>query len=198
MRLEEVFKIVLGYEGGFSNDPSDRGGKTKYGITNGTLLSAQSKGWMPGNLRIEDITQEHAMKIYELGYWKPVRADELPEPLDLIMFDAAVNHGVGGAVKLLQEALNSILSGSDLAVDGAFGPKTMSALEKVVKKSEYLTWKNPELEDNFLLRYLCVDILMNRTELFSVIADKDESQRKFLRGWIHNRVVGLAKKAGLE
>lgn len=198
MRFREIAKIVLGFEGGFSNDPSDRGGKTKYGITNGTLLSAQSKGWMPGNLRIEDITQEHAMKIYELGYWKPVRADELPEPLDLILFDAAINHGVGGAVKLLQEALNSILSGADLAVDGAFGPKTMVALRKVITKSEYLTWKNPELEDNFLLRYLCVDILMNRTELFSVIADKDESQRKFLRGWIHNRVVGLAKKAGLE
>lgn len=198
MRFRDIARIVLGLEGGYSNDPDDRGGKTKYGITNGTLLSAQAKGWVPKHVRIEELTQDQALSIYERGYWKPARCDELPAPLDFIMFDAAINHGVGGAVELLQEALNSILTGVDLAVDGAFGPKTKAALDLLLEKNAELTKSNKDLEPDFLLRYLCVDILMNRTELFALIADRDSTQRKFFRGWVHKRVVDIANEAGLE
>lgn len=197
-RFADVARVVLNFEGGYSDHPDDKGGKTKYGITESTLRSAQQKGWVPEHLKIQDITQEHALAIYERGYWLPIRGDELPEPLDLILFDAAVNHGPGGAVRFLQESLNAILKGKPLVIDGSLGPLTMKALKMVEVKSGYLTWKNPELEEHFLLRYLCVDILMNRTEFYTHLAHSDPSQRTFFRGWIHHRVVRLAEEAGLE
>jgi hypothetical protein len=153
---------------------------------------------VPADLTVKTLTVEHARTIYKQGYWDPIRGDLLPEPLDLILFDAAINHGPGGATKLLQEALNSILLGAPLAVDGALGPKTFAALVELLEADKRLTEQNSNLEPHFLLRYLCVDVLMNRTEFFSWLATRSESQRKFLRGWIHQRVVRLSEKAGLE
>ena len=198
MRFDDVFRVVLGFEGGYSNDPNDRGGETNLGVTEGTLRSAQAKGWVPRHVTVKTLTLEHARTIYKKGYWDPIRGDLLPEPLDLILFDAAINHGPGGATKLLQEALNSILIGTPLVVDGALGPKTFAALVELLEIDKRLTDENPNLEPHFLLRYLCVDVLMNRTEFFSWLGERNESQRKFLRGWIHQRVVRLAEKAGLE
>ncbi|WP_198468939.1 glycoside hydrolase family 108 protein [Acetomicrobium sp. S15 = DSM 107314] len=198
MRFEDVFRIVLNVEGGYSNNPDDRGGETNLGVTEGTLRSAQAKGWVSKDITIKTLKTEHARIIYKKGYWDPIRGDLLPEPLDLILFDCAINHGPGGAVKLLQEALNSILVGTPLVVDGALGPKTFAALVELLEIDKRLTDENPNVEPHFLLRYLCVDVLMNRTELFDWLVDRNESQQKFLRGWIHQRVVRLAEKAGLE
>ncbi len=198
MRFEDVFRIVLNVEGGYSNNPDDRGGETNLGVTEGTLRSAQAKGWVSKDITIKTLKTEHARIIYKKGYWDPIRGDLLPEPLDLILFDCAINHGPGGAVKLLQEALNSILVGTPLVVDGALGPKTFAALVELLEIDKRLTDENPNVEPHFLVRDLCVDVLMNRTELFDWLVDRNESQQKFLRGWIHQRVVRLAEKAGLE
>ncbi len=198
IRFDDVFRVVLGFEGGYSDDPNDLGGETNLGVTEGTLRSAQAKGWVPADVTVKTLTVEHARIIYKKGYWDPIRGDLLPEPLDLILFDAAINHGPGGATKLLQEALNSILAGTSLVVDGALGPKTFAALVKLLENDMRLAEQCPDLKPRCLLRYLCVDVLMNRTELFSWLAEHNTSQRKFLRGWIHQRVIRLAEKAGLE
>ena len=68
MRFEDAFKIVLGFEGGYVNDPADRGGETNYGITASTLNSAKVKGWIPFNVTIQNIKLEHA-KILYLMVW---------------------------------------------------------------------------------------------------------------------------------
>jgi lysozyme family protein len=198
MDFNSSFKAVIGFEGGYSDQPDDRGGKTKYGVTEGTLRSAQNKGWVAKDVTIQTLTVDHAKTIYRKGYWDSIQGDRLPPPLDFIMFDSAINHGVGGAVTLLQEALNAILPGEPLAIDGSFGPRTQGALSRVLALDREMTIRYPQLESNFLFRYLCVDFLMNRTERFSWIAQNDSTQRAFLRGWIHQRVIILAEKAGME
>lgn len=195
-RYDDVLKTVLGFEGGYSNDPDDRGGETNLGITEGTYARAKKAGLVIGE-SVKDLTRYEAARIYHEFYWKPCKCDLLPAPVDLLMFDAAVNHGVGGAGKLLQEALNAMFPGNPLAVDGVVGPKTWETLLKLLETDRALMASSPDLEPHILLRYLCVDFLMNRTELFDALADKSPSQRKFLRGWIHQRVVKLAEKAGL-
>lgn len=90
-RFDEVFKIVLGEEGGYVNDPTDPGGETKYGI---------SKNSYP-HLDIANLTLNQAKQIYKINYWDAIQGDDLPEPLDHIAFDTAVNQGVGAARKLL-------------------------------------------------------------------------------------------------
>jgi lysozyme family protein len=193
MRFDDAFKIVLGFEGGYSNDPSDKGSETNYGITASTLESAKTKGWVPSNVTIRNLKLDHAKTIYKKGYWDVVKADSLPHPLDLIIFDMAVNHGPSAAVKLLQESLNSILkAGPSLVVDGIMGPKTLTAVKDVVSMDH-----NMWLQPNALVRYLCIDVLMNRVELYTSIIASDRTQEKFFKGWIVNRVVKLKQQAGL-
>lgn len=193
MRFDDAFKIVLDFEGGYSNDPADKGGETNYGITASTLNSAKAKGWVPSNITIKNIKLDHAKTIYKKGYWDVVKADSLPDPLDLIIFDAAINHGPNAAVKLLQGSLNSILNvGTSLVVDGIIGPKTLSAVKDIVSMDH-----NMWLQPNSLVRYLCIDVLMNRVELYTSIIENNKSQDKFFKGWITNRIVKLKQQAGL-
>ena len=191
MRFDDAFKIVLGFEGGYSNDPADRGGETNYGITYNTLNDAKNKGWIPFNVTIQNIKIEHAKIIYKKGYWDAVQADSLPHPLDLIMFDSAVNHGPNAAVKLLQKSLNALLPYTELVVDGIIGPLTLRAVNNYVGLGIV-----PGMYPNSNIRYLCMDVLMNRIELYLSIVTNNKSQEKFLKGWL-NRVFNLKSQAGL-
>ena len=191
MRFDDAFKIVLGFEGGYVNDPADRGGETNYGITYNTLNDAKNKGWIPFNVTIQNIQLEHAKIIYKKGYWDVVQADSLPHPLDLIMFDSAVNHGPNAAVKLLQKSLNTLLPYTELKVDGIIGPLTLRA----VRDYEGLQ-DAPGSHNKSNIRYLCIDVLINRIELYLSIVLNNKSQEKFLKGWL-NRVFKLKSQAGL-
>ena len=191
MKFDDAFKIVLGFEGGYVNDPADRGGETNYGITYNTLNNAKNKGWIPFNVTIQNIQLEHAKIIYKKGYWDVVQADSLPHPLDLIMFDSAVNHGPGAAVKLLQKSLNALLRYTELKVDGIIGPLTLRAINDYVGLGS-----TPGTPPNSNIRYLCIDVLLNRVELYSSIVNSNKSQEKFLKGWL-NRVLKLKSQAGL-
>ena len=191
MKFDDAFKIVLDFEGGYSNDPADKGGETNYGITASTLNSAKTKGWIPFNVTIQNIKIEHAKIIYKKGYWDAVQADSLPHPLDLIMFDSAVNHGPNAAVKLLQKSLNALLPYTELAVDGIIGPLTLRAVNDYVGLGIV-----PGMYPNSNIRYLCIDVLMNRVELYLSIVLNNKSQEKFLKGWL-NRVFKLKSQAGL-
>lgn len=111
--FEEAFRLVIGHEGGYSNDPKDPGGETKYGI---------SKRSYP-RVEIGALTLEGAHRIYRADYWDKIHGDDLDPGLALVAFDAAVNNGVGQAVRWLQGALG-------VKQDGVIGPVTLSALTK--------------------------------------------------------------------
>ena len=190
-RFDECVNVVIGFEGGYVNDPADKGGETNYGITASTLNSAKTKGWIPFNVTIQNIKLEHAKIIYKKGYWDVVQADSLPHPLDLIMFDSAVNHGPGAAVKLLQKSLNALLRYTELKIDGIVGPLTLRAVNDYIGLGS-----TPGTPPDSNIRYLCIDVLLNRVELYSSIVNSNRSQEKFLRGWL-NRVFKLKSQAGL-
>lgn len=181
------------FEGGFVNDPDDSGGATNLGITEGTLARAKSRGWVPQDVTVKTLTKEQAATIYRKGYWEPIHGDELPSPVAEIVFDAAVNHGVGGAGKLLQRALNAMNLSPTLVEDGVIGPKTLSAVQRVVDLNNKLAESVPELGPNRLLKELALLILLYRTRFYVDIVKHRPTQKKFLYGWIKNRVVRLAE-----
>lgn len=82
--FEKAIKFTLRWEGGYTDDPNDPGGETKYGI---------SKKSYP-TLDIINLTLEHAKEIYFENYWKKADCDILDFPMNLIVFDTAVNLGV--------------------------------------------------------------------------------------------------------
>jgi uncharacterized protein (TIGR02594 family) len=116
---------VLEMEGGWTDDPVDPGGPTNLGITLATYaahknltLASTNAETLKAELRALPLAT--ARDIYFAHYWKPCFAAQLPPALALMHFDAAVNHGVGGAAKLLQQALG-------VTIDGEIGPETLAA-----------------------------------------------------------------------
>lgn len=85
---------LLKREGGYVNDPDDRGGETKYGI---------SKKANP-DVDIASLTIDAAKSIYKSRYWDAIGADGLPADMRELAFDAAVNHGVGWTKSALKKA----------------------------------------------------------------------------------------------
>jgi uncharacterized protein (TIGR02594 family) len=130
MQDDRLFDAALGHvlemEGGFSDDAYDPGGPTNFGITlavyaawKDVALNEVTCATLKGELR--RITPETVREIYFARYWTPACCAEMAPPLALFHFDAAVNHGVTGAMRLLQRAV-----GTD--ADGEIGPNTRAAI----------------------------------------------------------------------
>lgn len=107
----EVAK-VLEREGGYSNNPADPGGETNFGI---------SKRAYPA-VDIKNLTRDEAIAIYRRDYWDKIKGEQLPPLIASVLFDAAVNQGIGQALALAQLALK-------LTPDRSLGPQTLSALQ---------------------------------------------------------------------
>lgn len=137
---------LLGFEGGYVNDPVDRGGETKWGI---------SKRSYP-HLDIRSLTKDDASKIYYKDYWTRSGAHMLPEEIQYIHFDTAVNSGVRTAIKILQRACGSV------KIDGVLGQKTHAAAA-AVSLAEYIS---------------------ERAVFYARICRRDPSQLRFIVGWM--------------
>jgi len=108
--LKTAMEWILKIEGGYVDDPTDRGGETKFGI---------SKTTYP-NLDIANLTIEEAMEVYRVDYWDAYRCGELNPVPGVLLFDAVVQHRPKVAVRLLQES-------ADCHMDGIMGPNTIAS-----------------------------------------------------------------------
>jgi len=111
MTFDEAFRILIGHEGGYVNDPRDPGGETKFGI---------SKRAYPFE-DIRNLTIDRARAIYYRDYWIRSGCERVPEAMRFDLFDTAVNSGLSRAVRLLQLA-------AGVEDDGEIGPVTLKAL----------------------------------------------------------------------
>ncbi len=118
MNFEQALDHVLRHEGGYVNHPSDPGGETNYGITK---RAAEVHGYKGG---MRSIPISVVCEIYRKSYWDKCRCDDLPDALRLHVFDAAVNSGVGRAVKWLQSCAGAVQ-------DGVIGPVTLGRVGSV-------------------------------------------------------------------
>jgi lysozyme family protein len=115
--------FTFGFEGGFTNNPSDPGNWTGGEIGKGELRGTNfgiSAAAYP-NLDIANLTQDEAAAIYKQDYWATIQGDALPGPIALVAFDAAVNAGPKRSVIWLQQA-------AGVAADGVMGPATLAAV----------------------------------------------------------------------
>lgn len=116
--FEASFAILIGHEGGYVNNPADPGGETKFGISKRAYQ----------NVDIANLTEADAKAIYFRDYWSAAYCDLCPPALALIVFDCAVNNGVGRAIRCLQE-------GVGVTADGVVGDQTKAALAKITDPS---------------------------------------------------------------
>ncbi len=103
---EKAIQFVLRWEGGYSNHPNDPGGLTIYGISARSYPKEVQKMealWKEGK---KEEAKRIAVEIFRKDYWDRCRCDTLPYPLDIIVFDTAVNMGVGTAQGFLKACNN--------------------------------------------------------------------------------------------
>ena len=112
MNFHEAFEILLGHEGELSDHPKDRGGLTKFGISQRAYPDED----------IVNLTVERAKELYLRDYWKPAGCEHVPEGIRFDLFDMAVNSGLLAATRTLQRACG-------VSADGKLGPLTLKAIE---------------------------------------------------------------------
>lgn len=159
-----ALQITLGYEGGFT---VDQGGPTQWGITQVTYdRYRQSIGLNTQGVR--NITSNEMQSIYESLYWRRIRGNEVAWPLNLALFDLAVNSGPMRAVQFVQ-----ILVGVE--ADGQFGPITLKAVKS---------------HDPYGLALRLQDMRAGWFVGLSMQAVHSKS----LKGWLKNRYADLRKR----
>ncbi len=177
-QVSDVIAEVIKAEGGYVNDPNDRGGETNYGIT---VAVARANGYTGA---MKDMPRQIAEAIYAKRYVSEPRFDQVlavNANIGLELVDTGVNMGPSRAAEFLQRWLNGFnLPGSgyqDLFVDGRLGPLSIDALKRFLAK------RGAEGE-SVLLRGL------NSTQAcrYLDITEGNKSQRTFLYGWVRNRV----------
>ena len=130
MDIDELIDALIEREGGYVNHPSDRGGPTKYGITEAVARAHGFSGAMRG------LPREEAAAIYKRLYWLRPRFDQVARRSAKIageLFDTGVNMGPAVAATFLQRALSALNRNRadypDLVPDGRIGPSTLAALD---------------------------------------------------------------------
>lgn len=156
--MAEVDKIIA-REAGFVNDPLDRGGATKYGITQATLSWHLGR---PATLEdIKTLSVEVAKEIYEKRYILGPGFDKLPPGvLQSNLVDFGVMSGPTLAIMHLQEVLG-------VQADGVLGPVTLAALSAAS------------------LPAVNTQIVMRRALMAARLCKKDPNQLRFLIGWLN-------------
>ena len=134
--FDEALKAILKHEGGFVNHPKDPGGMTNLGVTK--KVWEEWVGHPVDEKAMRALTPEVVGPMYKKKYWDAVKADDLPDGLDYLKIDFAVNAGPGRAIKTMQKAIGT-------TPDGAIGPKTMQSL-KDANQSELVAKFSAEKE----------------------------------------------------
>lgn len=138
MTRDQAIALVIYLEGGLVENPADPGGRTNMGVTQRYLDARRAAAvgapmWSRLPCKVDDLTVAQVTGLYQTDQWRAVRGDDIPAPLALLAFDAAVNQGPGHAVSMLQEAVK-------LPADGIMGPATIlrvNAAAPLVLAQEY-------------------------------------------------------------
>ena len=161
--FSKLVPFILQWEGGFVNDPLDKGGATNKGVTIATFR--QFYGANATVEQLKNISIAEWNNIFKSGYWNRWRADEIrSQSLANILVDWLWLSG-SPAIKNPQRLLGVV-------PDGAVGQKTIAALNAADA------------------RKLFDDIKAARVQYINDIIARTPTNERFRKGWM-NRLNAL-------
>lgn len=179
-KVEKLVPFILKWEGGFVNDPVDRGGATNKGVTIGTFRSYRSKKGLPAPSvqDLKDISDAEWMDILKTLYWDRWLADNIKnQSVANLLVDWVWGSGVHG-IKIPQRILGVVQ-------DGIVGPKTLAALNNMDEKEAFdKIWDARKkffesIVNNSVAKYKAENPDATEATLLKV------TQKRFLRGWMN-------------
>jgi lysozyme family protein len=176
--IDQLIDEVIEREGGYVDHPADRGGPTRWGITEAV---ARRQGYHDD---MRALPQSDAAAIYKRLYWIVPSFDKIGEiapKLAAELFDTGINMGTGTATGFLQRALNALNRNGrdygDLTVDRRIGRTTLLALHAFFRQ-------RGKAGEDVLLK--AVEALQGAH--YVRLAETRPSQEAFLYGWLANRI----------
>ncbi len=147
--FDKAIGRVLWLEGGYSNNPIDRGGETYKGIARN--FHPNWEGWkiidelhsednFPKNLEENAELNSFVKAFYKSEFWDKMQLDNYPESISSRVLDAAIHCGIKRAVRFIQNTINILNRNQrlypNIKVDGIFGRKTKEAFVLCLKKNQ--------------------------------------------------------------
>ena len=176
---DDLIEELIEREGGYVNHPDDKGGPTRFGITESV---ARAHGYA-GAMAL--LPRDEAAAIYRRLYWLRPRFDAIAQRAPQVaaeLFDTGANMGPAVATTFLQRALTALNRNGqdypDLVPDGRAGPRTLAALEAFLKE------RGNSGGEAVLLRAL--EALQG--ERYLRLAERRPANEAFLYGWLANRI----------
>lgn len=180
MNIDQLIDDAIGREGGYVNNPKDKGGPTRWGTTEQV---ARAFGYA-GDMRA--FPRETAVEIYRKRYLIEPGFDKIlamSAAIGELLFDTGINMGQAMAGQFLQRALNLFNRGAslypDLKVDGACGPMTRQSL------ASYQQRRGATGEG---LQVLLWTIHAFRTGRYEEISLARPANEEFSYGWVARQV----------
>lgn len=166
-QVNKLAPFILKWEGGFVNDPHDRGGATNMGVTIATYEAyCRRKGYpRPTIQRLKNLSDEEWVEILKTMYWDKWQADNIRSQSVANMLVDWLWASGGYAIRRVQQMLG-------IQPDGVVGSVTLAAI-------------NGQDAADFFCR-----LKAEREQHFRSIVKRNPSQAKFLRGWM-NRLNDL-------
>jgi lysozyme family protein len=176
--VNQLIDEVIGREGGYSNHPADRGGATRWGVTEAV---ARAHGYA-GDMRA--LPRTRAVSIYHRLYWTKPGFDKVAAVMPHVaaeLFDTGVNMGPGTASGFLRRALNALNRGgsdyADIPAAGLVDAPLLAAIKAFVAKRG---------AGGELVLLKAIEALQG--ERYVRLAERRPANEAFLYGWLANRI----------
>ena len=178
MGVDYLIDELIEREGDYVNHPADKGGPTRFGITEAV---ARAHGYAGA---LAELPRDEAAAIYRRLYWLRPRFDQVAERCPRVaaeLFDTGANMGPAVAATFLQRALTALNRNGqdypDLVPDGRIGDRTLAGLDAFLAVRK-------DCGETVLLRAL--EALQG--ERYLRLAERRPANEAFLYGWLANRV----------
>ena len=175
--FDDAVNYVLENEGSYSNNESDKGGETNFGLSFRFLKSIPLENMSNYGLSysddehlsqlIKDMHIDTAKNVYQGEFWNDHKFSEIEyQNICDYYFDMAVNHGHAQATKLVQRSTWATQAGyrKQIVDDGVFGEKTLSVINGI---------------------NIFPSLIAERAGFYRCLVAKDPSQEPNLEGWLN-------------